>query len=262
MAISCKSIAMTLVLHPDLPDDMHALRPLPGVQPQTGPWLRVDAAYAGQVALRRHLLDTRRAEVLAETPDAAAAVEELHALVSAQLPDLGFQREGTGWRCPDDAWVADGAPLETLGRLCQADLCLMEKAQNTREHVLTAAVLCFPASWRLSEKIGRRLTAIHRPVDVYDASLARRVQRLFDGVQVDRPLWRFNRLWYQDAALFQPRSRTVTRMAGDMPAPYLRSERQVIVRLPETRAVLFAIHTYVLARADIPAGFADDLGDT
>jgi hypothetical protein len=50
------------------------------------------------------------------------------------------------------------------------------------EHVLTAAVLCFPASWHLADKIGRPLTTIHVPVKVYDETLARRVQRLFDGV--------------------------------------------------------------------------------
>jgi len=31
-------------------------------------------------------------------------------------------------------------------------------------------------------------------------------------------------------------------------APYLRSERQSILRLPDTGAVVFSIHTYVVAR--------------
>ena len=30
--------------------------------------------------------------------------------------------------------------------------------------------------------------------------------------------------------------------------PYLRSERQCVLRLPETRACVFSIHTYVMAR--------------
>jgi hypothetical protein len=33
---------------------------------------------------------------------------------------------------------------------------------------------------------------------------------------------------------------------------YLRSERQCLLRLPETRAVVFTIHTYVLLRSDLP----------
>ena len=110
-------------------------------------------------------------------------------------------------RRPDGVTVAiDRAdPLGTLGHLVQEDLCLMEKRNEA--HVLTAAVLCFPASWRLAEKIGRPLEAIHAPVPEYDPKLARRVQRLFDGVQPGRPLWRVNALRYADPALHQPRAR-------------------------------------------------------
>jgi len=85
-------------------------------------------------------------------------------------------------------------PLGTLGHLVQEDLCLMER--RGAEHVLTGAVLCFPASWRLSEKVGRPMIGIHEPVREYDATLARRVQRLLDGVRTGRPLLRFNVLTY------------------------------------------------------------------
>lgn len=98
----------------------------------------------------------------------------------------------------------DANPMHLLGRLLQNDFVLMEK--RGAEHVLSAAVLCFPASWRLREKAGQPLTNIHVPVAEYDNDLARRVQRLFDGIQVGRPLWRFNQLWYDDPELFQPRS--------------------------------------------------------
>ena len=42
------------------------------------------------------------------------------------------------------------------------------------------------------------------------------------------------------------------RRAGE--APFLRSERQCILRLPQSGAVVFSIHTYVLARADVASG--------
>ena len=124
------------------------------------------------------------------------------------------------------------------------------------EHVLTGAVLCFPASWKLSEKVGRPLTAIHDPVDEYDAGLAARVQRLFDGVQEGRPLWRMNQLWYADPELHQPRSVTAPRAIEDGPegAAYYRSERQCILRLPQTQAVVFSIHTMVLNAVGLEVG--------
>ena len=241
-------------LQKHLPVDMRAARALPGVQPERGPWLRVDEAYAGQMARRVALLESRAEDVTYLDPAAAPAARELLAYVMNDLPGLGFHVAGSQVTCPDGRQVdvSSVPPLAALGRVLQNDFVLMQKRGD--QHVLTGAVLCFPASWRLSEKAGRPLSDIHIPVDDYTDDLARRVQRLFDGIQVGRPLWRFNRLWYQDAELFQPRSASEPRRVGAAlnTGPYYRSERQTLLRLPDSQAVVFAIHTYVLARADVP----------
>lgn len=225
---------------------------LPGIQPlKPEAWLWVDEAYAGQMAERRRLLSERRGEVLALDPGARPAVDELLEVALGLAPP-GFVVEADAVRCPDGARVTLDAtdPLGTLGRVFQQDFCLMEKRGD--QHVLTGAVLCFPASWRLEEKFMRPLTAIHDPVEAYGPDIARRVQRLFDGVQPGRPLWRFNCLYYDDPALHQPRSQEARRVPVDpKTAPFLRSERQCILRLPRTRAVVFSIHTYVVARARV-----------
>ncbi|WP_428983608.1 heme-dependent oxidative N-demethylase subunit alpha family protein [Psychrosphaera aquimarina] len=69
---------------------------------------------------------------------------------------------------------------------------------------------------------------MHDTVAEYDDTIARRVQRLFDGVQVGRPLWRYNRLWYDNPELFQPRSASEPRRIapGQAEAAYQRAERQ------------------------------------
>ena len=241
---------MTEILQDAMPEAMRGPVGLPGVAPCAAEdWLRVDEAYAGQMAERERLLAEAREAVLWLDPAARVAAEEVLAEASALLPGLGFRREGDGWLCPDGRRVVPdaGDPLGTLGRLVQQDICILEK--RGEEHVLTGAVLCFPASWMLSEKAGRPLVSIHAPVVPYDADLARRVQRLFDGVRPGRPLWRFNRLFYADATLHQPRSetarRTVTGLTAET-APYMRSERQCIVRMPVSGAVVFAIHTMVV----------------
>ena len=93
------------------------------------------------------------------------------------------------------------------------------------------------------------MIGIHEPVREYDATLARRVQRLLDGVRAGRPLWRFNVLTYADPALFQPRSAQAPRRSQDGEGhSYRRSERQCLLRLPRTGAVAFSIHTYVVRR--------------
>ncbi|MEP2530977.1 DUF3445 domain-containing protein [Shimia sp.] len=220
-------------------------------------WLIVDDAYAGQMAVREQLLRQNRDLVCALSDQARPAAEELLERVVASLrASDGFVVKSGVVTCPDRRVVAlnRGDPLVTIAKLIQEDVCLLQRKED--QHVLTGAVLCFPASWKLSEKIGRPLDGIHAPVDSYDANVARRVQRLFDGVRAECPLWRKNVLWYDDPALFQPRSQSESRQpVGSGDAPYLRSERQSILRLPQTDAVVFSIHTFVLARADAEAAF-------
>ncbi len=238
-----------MILQSRIPYDTGTARGLPGVRPlKPDDWLWVDDAYAGQMAVRRRLLSERRADVLALDPGALPAAQELLEVALGRMPEA-FTREDDGIRCPDGLRVPLDRtdPLDTLGRIFQQDFCLMEKRGD--QHVLTGAVLCFPASWRLDEKFLHPLTGIHVPVPNYDADIARRVQRLFDGVQPDRPLWRYNALPYADPTLHQPRSEHARRDPVDeAEAPFLRSERQCILRLPQTGAVVFSIHTFVVAR--------------
>lgn len=240
---------MDEILHQRLPADLTDGTRLPGTQPLTsGRWLEVDEAYAAQMAYRRALIASRRDAVLWQAPAAAAAVAEVFTEALALLPTLGFEVTAHEIHCPDGARIARASddPLALLGRLAQEDICIMQK--NGAEHVLTAAVLCFPASWTLAEKAGRPLIRIHAPVDEYDEDLAKRVQRLFDGVQVGRPLWRNNLNYYDNPELFQPRSEAEGARAAPAPqrAPFLRAERQCILRLPKTKAVVFSIHSFVV----------------
>lgn len=220
---------------------------LPGVQPVEGEdWLQMDDAFAAQMAERDRLVATRLPEVVALLPEGRAAAEELYAVILARLAGTPGYLVGAGAVTrPDGVTVAldPWRPLETLARLVQEDLCLMEK--RGPEHVLTGAALCFPASWSLEEKLGRPLIGIHRTVKPYDPDIARRVQRLFDAMRPEQALWRMNALVYVDPALHQPGREDAPR-TDRRSGQFLRAERQVLKRLPKTGAVLFAIHTYVV----------------
>ena len=246
---------MTEILQTSIPYNPLAPRPLPGIQPlKPEDWLRFDAGFAAQLAERERLLRDHPDAVLAMDAGAAPAAQEL-------LDQVLAVRYGVGADAnyvirPDNAKVVinRAQPMETLGRIAQQDFCILERPEDSDEHVLTAAVLCFPASWTLAEKFMKPLLAIHVPVKDYDAGIARRVQRLFDGVQVGRPLWRFNALWYADPSLHQPRLERDPRPTSTPETQnYMRSELQSIYRLPETRAVVFSIHTTVMSRAQVLA---------
>lgn len=216
-----------------------------------GDWLRVDDAYAGQMALRDRLIADQPDAVIGQTAMAADAVAELMPFVLTHLP-AGFARDGDGITRPDGQRVVLDAtrPLQTLGRLVQQDLCLMQ-ADQTGEHVLSAAVLCFPAGWMLAEKLGRAMLRIHQPVEKYTDDLARRVQRLLEAVRPDAPLWRAN-AHLSRAPLFNPVSESASKDGVDQgEMPCVRSERQCLIRLPQSRAVVFSIHTYLVRREDL-----------
>ena len=246
---------MTTPLQKTLPYDPVAQRALPGIQPlPPDEWLIIDEAYAGQMALRDALLADHRDKVLALDDSAREAALE--------MLDMVLQRAYPG--AADSVTRPDGVtvpinrddPLGTIGRLIQEDVNILQKQGD--EHVLTGGVMCFPASWTLSEKFMRPMVRIHKPVTDYDENIAKRVQRLFDGIRPGKPLWRFNVLGYHDPALHQPRTEDAPRnKKSTQPAGYLRSERQVMMRLPRTGAVAFIIHTYVIARKDAPSGMLD-----
>tara|TARA_R110002074_G_scaffold165147_1_gene325209 strand:+ start:8971 stop:9816 length:846 start_codon:yes stop_codon:yes gene_type:complete len=248
------------VLHQHLPVkvwmDPHGAR-LPGIRPlPADQWLQVDEAYAGQMAEKGRLIRTQVHRVHALLPLALAAAQELLNKVLADCPGVGFERRGAWVNCPDGRTVSPRmeAPLLSLGQMMQEDFCILQPGSDGH-HVLTGALLCFPASWTLSEKIGRGLPGIHQPVASYDPQVTRRVQRLFDAIRPDAPLWRANALAYAQPDLFHPRPEADQRPPFSPepggPQGYLRAERQVLMRLPVTRAVVFAIRTYVAPRESL-----------
>ncbi|MBD3664506.1 DUF3445 domain-containing protein [Sulfitobacter sp. TSTF-M16] len=239
---------MTLILQNDLPDAQRGPSRLPGIAPcAPDDWLRVDEAYAAQMGYRAALLAERREDVIWCDPAAMSAAQEVLKEALMLLPGLGFRVDGSAVHRPDGQRIKVDfdAPLNTLGQLVQEDICILEKRGD--QHVLTGAVVCFPANWRLADKVGRPLTDIHVPVEDYDTDIARRVQRLFDGVQAGRPLWRFNKLQYRNPDLHQPR-----RITDVDDGTFVRSERQCIVRMPQSQAVVFSIHTWVVRGAEPP----------
>ncbi len=209
----------------------------------------VDDAYSAQMAHKARLLADRGNKVLRIEDSARPAAEELLERILYELVALpGFSVGVQEVSCPDGRIVAldRDLPLETCSALVQEDLILLERPEGQDEHVMTAALLAFPASWMLAEKYLKPLTLIHTPVPEYAGDIAKRVQRLFDGIHPDRPMWRANFLTYGDPELHQPRCEADKRPLHEDGPRWMRVERQCMLRLPITRAVVFSIHTYVL----------------
>ena len=141
------------------------------------------------------------------------------------------------------------SPLDLCGRVVQEDLCLM--APGPDGYTLEAASLCFPARWRLMDKMGLPMSGIHKPVPDYSEKLSRPVDSFFNRIDVDRPVWRVNWSLTTDPTMFQPVRQKhsaselsiTSKNAGDK--VYMRCERQTLRRLPDTGWILFTIKTYL-----------------
>jgi dimethylamine monooxygenase subunit A len=224
-------------------------------------WLQDGPDAAPQMTERRRLLAERPAEVTAALAESEPAQQELYAMVLAYLP----QRFPDRWQLSAGGLVdrlsgehipsAPNEPLATLGRMVQEDFCLLQA--GPQGYRLTAAVLCFPAHWRLADKLGRPLDAIHEPVPGFDVRLARPVDRFFASLQAARPVWRVNWSLVDTPELFRPpehraRSKKVdAARAGEQ--MWLRVERQTLRRLPACGAVVFGIRTYLEPLAEVAA---------
>lgn len=236
-------------------------------------WIELDERYPAELAERRGLLATRHGDVFAAIPGSEAARAEVLALLAAHLPARypgWFRREGdrlhnalTGedW----DLAAPQCDPLELAGRLVQEDLCLVRPGPDGP--VLEAALLCAPSRWRLAEKIGLPLLAVHAPVPLYAERLGRPVDRFMGQLKPGRIALRMNWSVVDDAALFQLGGKHRTAVdAGITPDNagarlHLRTERQTFRLLPGSGRVLFTIrvHSYPLARLAALPGVAPRL---
>ncbi len=227
-----------------------ALRPLDPAE-----WIKPDDLLEEQLAEKECLIAERRDEVTAELPGSEAAQAELLAKLLTYLPegfpdiyarDDGVMRIGSQRLVPLDALPA----IETAGRLTQEDFCLMQSPGEGEPYRLTAASLCFPTRWRLADKIGKPMQAIHGPVPLYAEKMGRQVDRFFQHLKADKPVWRINWSLIDDPSLFQPTGHGLVEEDPRFQPEtigenvWFRSERQTLVRLPETGAIVFGIRIY------------------
>lgn len=198
-------------------------------------WFDVDELWNEHREAKEVLLVDNRDDVVALLPECSEAARELLADVEAFTGLVG----GTS-----------DHPLVAASRLVADDLCIMQRVEDAWR--LTGAVVCFPSRWSLASKLGANLDDIHDPVPGYQRDLAEPTRQFFDRLSAERPMWRLNWTLLDNPALFQPKPerRPVT---GDPGSWWFRVERQSLVRLPISDAVVFTIRTYVTSLRELVA---------
>lgn len=98
--------------------------------------------------------------------------------------------------------------LKTLGMTVDEDFLFLlpeEKSESEDpKYVLQAYVVIGPSGWDPSEKLGKRLAAIHGPVPGYADKLESSMDRYFKGLEVGKYVKRSNWSITQREELFMP----------------------------------------------------------
>jgi hypothetical protein len=245
---------------PYIPLDKRGHRLVVGTRPlDMAKWLEVDGNRLVELTVKREL-QPKINQIFQQLDFSNAAVIELFELVAKHI-DAHYSDMLKVLRSNNQ--VVEIVDLETnashkvdfencnrlliLGAIFQEDFCVMQKVNS--EWLLTAAVLYSPSRWSLLEKIGNSLEGIHQPVPEYAEKLGKAVEMLFDRITVAEPVWRANWTVLDDPTNFQPtpptqgnRKRLENVNLGQ--ELFFRVERQTLVRLPQTDAVIFTIRTY------------------
>ena len=211
------------------------------------PWIETDCElpryHAHKLAERRRSGEN----VYRADPASLGAQRELAALLYRHLTN-----DQAHWyeRCGDalvykptelELPLAIDEPLWQAGLWIADDIVLMTPAGD--DYVLAAATLCSPSHWRLSEKFNKPLAAVHRPIPGFDSELTPSVKRFLGHLKTTHPVVRYNWSLQSDDALHPDPDTSATIDPGT--ALFYRTERQSLLRLPESGAIAFTIRVYL-----------------
>ena len=244
---------------PYSPWDNIATSRLPGIQPLENIKMLFikDDAFDGQMSYRDYLIKEKKSEVFYLNKKSLSAAQELLEFILNILKTKSeYKIYKDRVKRPDNKiiFLNEDNPIVVAGRIVQEDLLILNWNSSYNEHVLDGGILCFPALWKLTEKVNKPLSRIHKPVKTYDPKVTRSVQRMFNNLQTNKPLWRANWYLYQDPELFSPLSEEFSHTTnkeffdGDF---WVRVERQTLMRLPNTESIIFGIHTYVVKKDNL-----------
>lgn len=186
-----------------------------------GEWLQPSP----DLAARRDHFD-RFPESVAVLPEAEAGAAELAAMLGAE------------------------GGLESAARSVWEDLCILTQDAPGQPYRLTGAAVAFPTDWRLAEKIGKPLAAVHAPIDGYAEQLSGAVDHFMEDLKPGAIFGRTNAfVLASDALRYMPQDDPAARFAHVTAANagetlFVRCERETLLRLPESGAVVFTIGVY------------------
>jgi hypothetical protein len=221
------------ILPPVVGDDF---RHRVGVKPlDPANWFVRDAEWQPTIDMKRRLLATRRNDVVARTADTDDVVETAIDEAARLVLD----------------WADASTTKRGIDALVDAALCIPDdltvlapvRVDRVQRLPFVAGVVCSPSRWRLRDKIGLDMLAVHQPVARYAEHIGAAVDVTLERLAEQRPVWRSNWTLEDHPALFQPAvpDQPLVDAPGDL---WIRIERETLRRLPHSGGVLFTIRGF------------------
>ncbi|KAK6523989.1 hypothetical protein TWF694_005658 [Orbilia ellipsospora] len=224
----------------------------------------LDSSYPARIALRKDLT-IRYPNTLGASLQSTGAVKELYTFIfhhmSSRFPELFainptdsiFNNYVSGETYPLHPPGNSLVALKAIASTVEEDVLVLMQNPGEDVYRLQAFAGCFPNGFAWSEKMGMALSEIHGPVPLFKEKLEFSVDRFFGKLEMGRWVKRFN--WtvaihdqlcslvanhiYQGVEF--PEKLESVKLDGC----YLRVERQVLLRLPVSKAIVFFIKTYM-----------------
>ncbi|NQU37998.1 MAG: DUF3445 domain-containing protein [Actinobacteria bacterium] len=222
-------------------------RPIPESE-----WLEVSATTTKVMAEKADLLARIPAEVVVSEAGTEDACNELLENVLAHLQMFAPDRFAVS---SDEKTLRDRLlgrevtlrnepAVSVLGQLVAEDFCLLEPKGEA--WAMTAATVCFPSRWRLSDKLGQDLADIHQPVPGYESRIGGAVEALFNRLTPENIVSRSNWTLLNTNERHLPTAESSPKVPVMADLGWVRIERQTIRKLADSGAIVFTILTRVI----------------
>ena len=200
------------------------------------------ARFFGPTDEHEELLAERR-RWIAETPEVCLLSEPAADAMIEEACELALEWGTTGER-PDG--------LEGLGEAWEADFVLLDENDEGR-FVMRAGVVCFPSAWSPETKMGLPVHEIHAPVPTLNRDLGERIDKFLAAIKPGAAWERNNWGLSRSPERNQHPARDIPRLVPPFTAEesWVRSEDQILVRLPKTNGLLFGIRIVNVSLAEI-----------
>jgi hypothetical protein len=194
-------------------------------------WIEGGSDIQLQILERVDLAENSREIVYQELPGYRPAIDELISRIAKNLAEFHHDRyevtKESVTYLQENLRVDLTSPDSFLNLAAIIGEDLVVLARENGEWKIVAGAVLFPSRWKLSEKIGKGMDAVHTPVPGFAEALAPYMTATFDKITADRPVWRKNWSLHSTADLHQPTSIH----APATPENYWwRTERQTLTR--------------------------------